>query len=103
LNVSVRPQLWCRRSPAAAKYGFPHLLAVEAAREARQATTTKGTPRKTDQELGIHVTGSMLDTGKPAGSIAVVVSRVAGRPLRLFRFGDTPSTAIDLVAAREVK
>lgn len=85
------------------KYGFPHLLAMEAVREARQATTTKGTPRKTDQELGIHVTGSMLDSGKPAGSIAVLVSRVSGRPLRLFRFGDTPSGAIDLAAAREVK
>jgi beta-lactamase superfamily II metal-dependent hydrolase len=85
------------------KYGFPHLLAMEAVREARQATTTKGTPRKTDQELGIHVTGSQLDTGKPAGSIAVLVPRVSGRPLRLFRFGDTPSAAIDLATAREVK
>lgn len=85
------------------KYGFPHLLAMEAAREARQATTTKGTPRKTDQELGIHLTGSMLDTGKPAGSIAVVVSRNARKPLRLFRFGDAPGGAIDLLAAREVK
>jgi hypothetical protein len=85
------------------KYGFPHLLAMEAAREARQATTTKGTPRKTDPELGIHITGSKLDTGKPAGSIAVLVSTVSGRPLRLFRFGDTPSGAIDLAAAREAK
>jgi hypothetical protein len=85
------------------KYGFPHLLAMEAAREARQATTTKGTARKPDQELGIHVTGSKLDSGKPAGSIAVVISKVSGRALRLFRFGDTPSGAIDLAAAREVK
>jgi beta-lactamase superfamily II metal-dependent hydrolase len=84
------------------KYGFPHLLAMEAVREARQATTTSGAARKSDQELGIHVTGSKLDTGKPAGSIAVVVSRVAGRPLRLFRFGDAPGGAIDLGAAREV-
>ncbi|MDT4942258.1 MAG: competence protein ComEC [Pseudonocardiales bacterium] len=85
------------------KYGFPHMLAMEAAREARQATTTTGTARKTDEELGIHVTGSKLDSGEPAGSIAVFVSRVSGRPLRLFRFGDTPSGAIDLAAAREVK
>jgi beta-lactamase superfamily II metal-dependent hydrolase len=85
------------------KYGFPHLLAMEAAREARQATTTRGTPRKTDQELGIHVTGSKLDTGTAAGSIAVLVPRVAGRPLRLFRLGDPPSGSIDLLAAREVK
>ncbi len=85
------------------KYGFPHLLAMEAAREARQPTTTNSTPRKSDQELGIHVTGSKLDTGKPAGSIAVVVSKVSGRALRLFRFGDSSSGAIDLTAAREVK
>ena len=51
---------------------------------------------------GVHVTGSKLDSGKPAGSIAVLVSRVSGRPLRLFRFGDTPSGRIDLAAAREV-
>lgn len=85
------------------KYGFPHLLAMEATREARQATTTKATPRMTDQELGIHLTGSTLDTGKPAGTIAVLVSRVSGRPLRIFRFGDTVSGAIDLSAAREAK
>jgi beta-lactamase superfamily II metal-dependent hydrolase len=85
------------------KYGFPHLLTMEAAREARQATTTKGTLRKTDQELGIHVTGSKLDTGRSAGSIAAVVSRVAGRSIRLFRFGDTPSSAVDLAAAREIR
>jgi hypothetical protein len=85
------------------KYGFPHMLAMEAAREARQPTTTSGSARKSDQELGIHVTGSKLDTGKPAGSIAVVVSRVSGRALRIFRLGDSPTGAIDLTAAREVK
>jgi hypothetical protein len=67
------------------------------------ATTTKGTPRKTDQEVGIQLTGSRLDSGKPAGSIAVLISRASGRPLRLFRFGDTPAGPIDLAAAREVK
>lgn len=84
------------------KYGFPHLLAMEAAREARQATTTKGAARQSDQKLGIHVTGCKLDTGKPAGSIAVVVSRTAGRKLRMFRLCDGPAAAIDLTAAREV-
>jgi beta-lactamase superfamily II metal-dependent hydrolase len=85
------------------KYGFPHLLAMEAVREARQATTTKGTPRKTDQQLGIHLTGSKLASGKPAGSIAALVPRVSRRPLRLFRLGDTPSGAINLATAREIK
>jgi len=84
------------------RYGFPHQLAMDAAREARQATTTKGTPRETDQQLGIHVTGSDLDSGTPAGSIAALISRAGGRPIRLFRLGDAPRTPIDLAAAREV-
>jgi beta-lactamase superfamily II metal-dependent hydrolase len=84
------------------KYGFPHLLAMEAAREARQATTTKAAARKSDQQLGIHVTGSKLDTGKPAGSIAVLVPRASGRPLRMFRLGDAPGARIDLAAARQI-
>jgi beta-lactamase superfamily II metal-dependent hydrolase len=85
------------------KYGFPHQLAMEAAREARQATTTKGTARDTDQQLGIHLTGAELDSGVPAGSIAAVISRLPGRPIRLFRLGDAPRTPIDLAAAREVR
>ncbi|HST46344.1 ComEC/Rec2 family competence protein [Jatrophihabitans sp.] len=84
------------------RYGFPHQLAMDAAREARQATTTKGLARESDQQLGIHVTGSSLDSGTPAGSIAAVVSRVSGRPIRLFRLGDAPRAPIDLAAAREV-
>jgi hypothetical protein len=75
---------------------------MEAAREARQATTTKGTPRQSDQHLGIHVTGSKLDTGKPAGSIALVVPVTTGRPIRTFRLGDIPSASIDLGQSREV-
>jgi hypothetical protein len=84
------------------KYGFPHGLAMDAAREARQSTTTKGLARDTDQDLGIHVTGSVLDSGAPAGSIAAVVSRAGERPIRLFRMGDAPHEPVDLAAAREV-
>ncbi|HEX8093179.1 ComEC/Rec2 family competence protein [Jatrophihabitans sp.] len=84
------------------KYGFPHALAMDSAREARQATTTKGLARDSDQQLGIHVTGSYLDSGAPAGSIAAVISRVSGRPIRLFRMGDEPRSPVDLTAAREV-
>jgi beta-lactamase superfamily II metal-dependent hydrolase len=84
------------------KYGFPHLLAMEAAREARQATTTSGTARKTDQDLGIHVTGSKLDSGEAAGSVAAVVSRTSGRAIKLFRLGDSPGAAVDLGNARQV-
>ena len=84
------------------KYGFPHQLAMEAAREARQATTTKRLARLPDQQLGIHVTGCTLDSGAPAGSIAAVISRVSSRPIRLFRLGDAPGAPVDLAVAREV-
>ncbi|MBV9820817.1 MAG: MBL fold metallo-hydrolase [Actinobacteria bacterium] len=84
------------------RYGFPHQLAMDAAREARQATTTSAAPRESDQQLGIHLTGSSLDSGAPAGSIAAVISRTGGRPIRLFRLGDSPRAPIDLAAAREV-
>lgn len=84
------------------RYGFPHQLAMDAAREARQATTTTGAARMSDQLLGIHVTGGVLESGAPTGSIAAVVSRVNRRPIRLFRLGDAPRSPIDLAAAREV-
>lgn len=75
---------------------------MEAAREARQPTTTKATRRETDQKLGIHVTGSKLDTGAAAGSIAAIVPRSSGKPIKLFRLGDATSNNIDLAAARAV-
>ena len=86
------------------KYGFPHLLAIEAAREARQPTTSKNTPRGTDQQLGIHVTGSLLDTtGQPCGSIALVAPSNPNRQPKLFRLMDRPTAKIDLTEARAVK
>lgn len=86
------------------KYGFPHLLAIEAAREARQATTTTNTPRGSDQQLGIHVTGALLGTtGQPCGSIAVVVPSNPGQRPKLFRLMDRPTPKIDLKDARAVK
>ena len=55
---------------------------MDAAREARQATTTSGAARLTDHALGIHVTGAVLDdaTQTALGSMAVMVpaSPVAG-------------------------
>ena len=44
------------------KYGFPHRIAVEAVREARQPTTTRGTQRLQDYQLGIHYTGGPGNT-----------------------------------------
>ena len=86
------------------RYGFPHALAMDAAREARQATTTSGAARLTDHALGIHVTGAVLDDAAHTvlGSMAVVVSGTASRALRIFRLMDDSRDLIDLAAAREV-
>lgn len=81
-------------------YNFPHLLAMEAVREARQPTTTSRDARESDYELGVHVTGGSLETGDPLGSIAVVVSRSPSTPVRLFRLLDRPGDDVRLASAR---
>lgn len=84
-------------------YNFPHLLAMEAVREARQPTTTNRAERESDYELGVHVTGGSLETGEPLGSIAVVISRSPSTPPRLFRLCDRPGDGIELASARRCR
>lgn len=85
------------------KYNFPHALAMDAVREARQATTTAGSSRLSDHDLGIHVTGAVLrgKAGTALGSVAVLVPRRPGRPIRIFRLMDDHDCAIDLRRSRE--
>ena len=90
-------------STGGGRYGFPHALAIEAAREARHPTAARGGRRRRDSDLGIHVTGARLDTGESLGSIAVLVSRSSDRALRLFRLMDAPGSPVDLAVAREVR
>jgi hypothetical protein len=85
------------------KYMFPHLIAMEAVREARQATTTKRTPRKADDLLGIHITGGTTETGAAVGSIAAVVRPTTRNKIQLFRLFDEPDDPVDLAKARLVK
>ena len=86
------------------RYDFPHALAMDAAREARQASTTSGVARLTDHALGIHVTGAVLDDDKKTalGSMAVIVPRQPSRGIRIFRLMDDDKGFIDLQNAREV-
>ncbi len=86
------------------RYGFPHALAMDAAREARQATTSSNAARLTDHALGIHVTGAVLDdqVKTALGSMVVLVSPQPRRGMRIFRLMDDPKDMIDLAAAREV-
>jgi beta-lactamase superfamily II metal-dependent hydrolase len=88
------------------KYGFPHRIAVEAAREARQPTTTRNSKRMDDHQLGIHYTGGRGDLGggqeRPLGSIGLIVPPGQRAGMRLFRFLDDPGQPVSLAAAREV-
>ncbi len=83
--------------------GFPHMLAMEAAREARQATASNGDPRKGDDALGIHITGSRTDTGQASGSIAALIPTNASRQIQLFRLMDSATAKINLNSARAVR
>ena len=80
------------------EFNFPHLLAQEALREARQPTTSSSAPRKKDYDLGIHYTSAVDDAGAGLGTIAVIVPP-SGRP-QVWRFGDAPSQPVALSAAR---
>jgi beta-lactamase superfamily II metal-dependent hydrolase len=84
------------------RYGFPHELAVEAIREARQPTTVNRADRKTDYELGIHYTAAFDDTGvhRPLGSIALIVPPNPRSRLQLWRLGDKADEPIGLDRAR---
>jgi hypothetical protein len=80
------------------KYNFPHTVSQDALREALQATSSGKVKRKPDHELGIHYTSAHDDTGKPLGTIGVVM-RPKGKPT-VWRFGDRPGEAVDLTAGR---
>lgn len=85
------------------RYGFPHRLAIEAAREAKQATAAARAPtRDSDEKLGIHVTGSRTDAGHVCGSIAIVVPSNPSHDLLTFLMGDRPGQPVNLAAARPV-
>lgn len=88
------------------KHGFPHLLALEALREAREPTAKSGKERvRTDDGNGIHITGQRVfppedgDSGTCLGSIAVVLPSTGGKGT-LWRFGDDVGQPVDLANAR---
>ena len=88
------------------KYAFPHSIALESLREALQPTTSMGTQRLPDHELGIHYTCAETPgprrRRRPLGSIALMVPAQRGADMRMWRFGDEPGDAVDLGRAREM-
>jgi hypothetical protein len=87
---------------AGSKYGFPHRVALEQIREAREPTTTKRTKHSEDWKLGLHYTCGSDGDGDPLGSIAVVLSET-GAKRNVWRFGDLPGEKLDLTKARRFK
>lgn len=87
----------------AGSYNFPHLLALEAVREAGQPTTSSRDDRLPDERLGIHITGGALEDGSALGTIAAVVDKSGRSPVSFFRMMDAPDDSIDLTLARKAK
>ena len=85
------------------RHGFPHVLAMEAVRESREAVAKSGAGHRPDHELGIHLTGQSLATTEPLGSVAVVLPPSRGRDLAVFRLMDQRGDAISLADARRVR
>ena len=81
------------------KYNFPHLVALDAIREARQPTTLSGKKRKGDFQLGIHYTAARDTNDERLGTIAIVLSPT-GKKRVIWRFCDGPTDFIDLAEAR---
>ncbi|HEY5979809.1 MAG TPA: hypothetical protein VIT41_09255 [Microlunatus sp.] len=83
-------------------YGFPHQLALEQIREAKQSiATTPQLARRPDWRLGMHYTCAE-EGGRPLGSIAIVCT-AGKRTMRVYRFGDGPTDRLQLADSRRFR
>lgn len=100
LTERINPALLLVSSTAnGARHHFPHLLAQEALREARDAVAGSGTARTSeDWELGILYTSDTESDGTTLGSMAVIMGR--GRAV-VWRFGDETGDNPDLAQGRK--
>lgn len=84
------------------RYHFPHDLAQEIMREARNPVAGSGAARsRQDWELRIFYTGDQDSAGQPLGTVVTVVE--VGRHPQVWRLKDVPSSALrtaDLTSAR---
>ena len=89
------------------KYEFPHAVAQDAIREARQKIATEPvTNRSPDYDLGLYYTADtgMRNSGatRPLGSIAIVIPPAMNQSLQVWRFGDAVSGNVDLNRAQRL-
>jgi beta-lactamase superfamily II metal-dependent hydrolase len=80
------------------RFHFPHMVAQELLREARDPVAGSGAARaRSDADLGIFYTSDQENTGTRLGSMAVVMGRGVAT---LWRFGDDTGDDVDLTQAR---
>lgn len=101
LVEAIKPRLSLISSEGGGgRYSFPHMVAVEAVREALQPIASRpGLLRLQDWELGVHYTGARDDANTPLGTMAIVMSPTGSRR-ELWRFGDAENEQVDLARAR---
>ena len=80
------------------KYNFPHMVSMEAIREAMQPIGSTGGTRRDDHLINIHHTHGVDTDGHPLGSIGLVMSP-SGRVRRLWRFRDEADDDVRLADA----
>lgn len=90
------------------RYHFPHWVAQDAIREARQKIAAKPEEaRRDDYELGLYYTSDSLKRGDgslhPLGSLAVVISPAQNRSPEVWRFGDATHRDVNLNRARRLR
>jgi hypothetical protein len=77
------------------KYNFPHVVSMEAIREAMQPIGSTGGTRLDDHLINIHHTHGVDTDGRHLGSIGLVMSP-SGRDRRLWRFRDEAGADVRL-------
>ena len=90
LVVRVNPSISlisCEASTSS--HAFPHRVALDQLREARQAIASSGGTYDDDWKLGIHTTADTVKpNGDPLGTIAIQVPSTSAAPT-IWRLGDT--------------
>jgi hypothetical protein len=83
------------------KHGFPHQVAQEAIREAKEKIAKTGQNRSADHKLNIYYTSDTRAGAVSLGTIATVIP--ASGSVQLWRFEDERDELVDLNKARFLK
>ncbi|MBW3669422.1 MAG: hypothetical protein KY443_09455 [Actinobacteria bacterium] len=104
LVVRIDPRLSLISCEAGtSSHAFPHKVALDQLREARQARATSGGDYDPDWQLGIHTTADKVTPNdEPLGTIAVQVPVTSASPV-LWRLGDGKNDHVAADALRRAR